>query len=1468
MMEGSWHRVVAWLAVLGIAGWGLAIAPAVSASGATEITDCSSASIANEVSSDFAAGGTYDFDCAATSTIALAGTITPGASLTVTNSGAAVVLGPASGYVGRFMTIDSGQTVSLSGIGIEGWLLQASAQPAANGADGTAGTCGAVGASLSGGVAGNGGNGGNAVSAGTPGGPGTDGAGLEQGAALLIDSGTVDLNDDVIAGNLTIGQSGGHGGAGGTGGCGGHGGNAGGQGGNGGNGGNGLPGGDGGSGGNGSSAEGGAIYNAGTLTITDSTLHNNRAQGGNGGYGANGGNGGNSGYGGVGWGAGNGGTGGNGAQAGSAGEGGNGGNAEGGAIYNAGALTLTSDTFTANSTWAGAGGAGGNNPQGSGVPDALGYASGGSNGGEAAGTGVGGDGGTTPGSAGGAGVGGSGGATAGGALFDTSGTAASGNTFDSNTATGPMGLAGPNGGAGGSGDHGGGGGEGGTTQNITFTGVSQEGDPGGDGAAGGNGGDATGGAFESPSNIAHTSTCSANTVTAGAAGAGGAGGFGGGNAAPLTPTFQPSGAAGPPGAAGTASDGQATCADSLTVTVAAPSDSGGPRPGLGASAPITVTVTAPATNHDTVTSIGFTGSAPLQWNPAPAAASGDDSAPAPFNLAPGSSRTFTVHLTIQQLDTVALASAVSGTDPGGSVTAAGADTLYTQSSLQITVTTDPGTPIQLKDTPDGWVAQTVDAIVTVKNVGGAPVTNVAVDKQLVITVAAGTPKVGEIPIDQPANGPTPSTLGNLAPGQSAQSTFALNVRGDGKYDLAAVVDGTDPGGSAVSATGDEVVEIDGPVLVWKASLPNPSNLIKAGDTFLVNVTLENNSYQKTVAVAPIHALLTGNAQDGHLQLQGEAIPGADSTPACDAGEAVTLDPRTSDDMEAVIRTASSDPQLTGTGSDGPSGGTRAEITFNDPAAWFVNDDGTLGAQLDPANDEVIASDSQDFLAHIDDRGFPAQEPKSNFDATVYFSKGLLIGAGQALVGLVHGVFVDLPKLVAHGILGLPHALLAYAQLEADLWNDVRDDPRAQALYLTAIGNAVLLAYKQAPVLEQQAKQTLASVNAAVLSHYTHLWTQWYAGDWKAAAETMGEESGDGITNLGLLLAPCVLAKFPAVAETFQAARAAAYARAAEELSRFPEAVPWLKALAALDKLAPGFEFSNRQLLSFAGLTVDQSDFLRSFAKAHDYLIVARTRAAESVTLLKEGLSVLKPELIKTKTVSQMDIDFLGYSQSELAQVALHDPPSQAFVEARLRSRGFGPGDATWDGVMQRLARRVKEEKYTHELEQIATKGEVTMHFNLSGNVMDPTALDAAPTTYRFRLASGPKGDRIPQFFVAGRWRSVTGDVDFLQITHADGAPLTTAERAQVYREFSSSPVGMLHGESATWQDSASQAFDFPDKINEFTRAGTVVQFGPDGQARAVKFVEGASKFESPSRYYIQWDGGYVFPANAASAATR
>ncbi|MHB8659118.1 MAG: hypothetical protein ACYC91_14400 [Solirubrobacteraceae bacterium] len=198
--------------------------------------------------------------------------------------------------------------------------------------------------STQGGPGGGGGNGGN-------GGPGMDGGpgGGAQGGAIYN-------TGKLIAEATSFSSDSAQGGLGGDGGGGGNGGN-------GGTAGDGWPGGTGGSGGigvsggnagDGGAAQGGAIYNTGTVTLFDSTFSGAQVDGGFSGNGGDAGNGGDGGAGGFGLGYSScnsdglttaGGSGGNGAQAGSGGSGANGGLAQGGAIYNKGKVQELGTSF-------------------------------------------------------------------------------------------------------------------------------------------------------------------------------------------------------------------------------------------------------------------------------------------------------------------------------------------------------------------------------------------------------------------------------------------------------------------------------------------------------------------------------------------------------------------------------------------------------------------------------------------------------------------------------------------------------------------------------------------------------------------------------------------------------------------------------------------------------------------------------------------------------------------------------------------------------------------------------------------------------------------------------------------------------------------------------------------------------------------------------------------------------------------
>jgi len=317
---------------------------------------------------------TIDFGVTGIITLTLGTELLINKSLTILGPGADT-LTIRSNNASRIFQITGGVTVTVSGVTItagkaafgggiynEGNLtLNDSAirdNSAENGSDGLTGADGAAG-SPGGGIGGDGGNG----DPGLPGDPGLTGG--EGGG--IYNSGTLTLNNSTVSGNRA--GDGGTGGSGGNGGRGGDGapffvGGAGGRGGDGGLGGRGGDGGD-----------GGGIYNAGTLTLNNSTVSGNQA--GNGGVGGPGGSGGDGGTGGDGTLNGSGGNGGDGGSGGNGGDGGVGG--DGGGIYNQGTLVLSHSTISDNNAGSsGSGGGGGTG--GSGGIGGSGFSGNGANG--------------------------------------------------------------------------------------------------------------------------------------------------------------------------------------------------------------------------------------------------------------------------------------------------------------------------------------------------------------------------------------------------------------------------------------------------------------------------------------------------------------------------------------------------------------------------------------------------------------------------------------------------------------------------------------------------------------------------------------------------------------------------------------------------------------------------------------------------------------------------------------------------------------------------------------------------------------------------------------------------------------------------------------------------------------------------------------------------------------------------------
>ncbi len=529
--------------------------------------------------------------------------------------------------------------------------------------------------------------------------------------------------------------------------------------------------------------EGAALkIDSGTVALANDTFSANvviGASGDSGGFGGNGGNGGSGGNGGA---YGVGGNGAAGGAGGAGGNGGNGGNGEGGAIYNAGTLTISGSTFTANAANGGSGGVSGFGGWGG---------TGGSRG--LSGIGIiaqGSQGSNGPGAP--SGNGGTGADGQGGAIYNAGTLQLLNTTFSSNVATGGAGgpvdapgtgAPGGNSGSGGPAGNGAGGGlyDAGTTtfSAVTFTSNSAIGGAGGAGAMGGGGtsltnggsggnggagGGAQGGAAAGSPEAGQVASCSGNTATAGAGGAGGpSGNFGG-----------PPAANGPPGIASTPG---ATFCGTLTPSLAVTSAVTNPTP-VPVGTPSTMSITL--ANQGTGTITGVTPS--LTFTTSNATVTGGPTPPS-ADLAPGTSATFTVPFDPLSEGQASATVGGSGTANGSPVTAPSKTRTFTIGGVEmIAELVNP--PGQLTATP-----LTLQVKVTALVSGG--ISNIAVGDPVKVTGS------GPGGLNVVGRSGTTFTLGGS--GASAIATFSLTSAATGPFAYTVTVTGTDTGGQQVTA---------------------------------------------------------------------------------------------------------------------------------------------------------------------------------------------------------------------------------------------------------------------------------------------------------------------------------------------------------------------------------------------------------------------------------------------------------------------------------------------------------------------------------------------------------------------------------------------------------------------------------------------------------------------------------------------
>ena len=193
-----------------------------------------------------------------------------------------------------------------------------------------------------------------------------------------------------------------------------------------------------------------------------------------------------------------------------------------------------------------------------------------------------------------------------------------------------------------------------------------------------------------------------------------------------------------------------------------------------------------------------------------------------------------------------------------------------------------------------------------------------------------------------------------------------------------------------------------------------------------------------------------------------------------------------------------------------------------------------------------------------------------------------------------------------------------------------------------------------------------------------------------------------------------------------------------------------------------------------GIPPQHASALQRAANVLKMIIKARPVNRDSSTYLERGTALAKMELIKAKTINDLDV-YIGAPKDGKGLVGLFKPTEPpAMLEHKL-----------YEAAMERYQER--SEEYT-KLKEFYKKYEAEGIVKIEDGMLkvaDPRA----------------KGD--PH----GEFKPVAGDIDIFDITHADGSALAPHERAAVQALLQSMGIGVEHGAHNWWEEQSPASYD-------------------------------------------------------------
>ncbi len=821
-----------------------------------------------------------------------------------------------------------------------------------------------------------------------------------------------------------------------------------------------------------------------------------------------------------------------------------------------------------------------------------------------------------------------------------------------------------------------------------------------------------------------------------------------------------------------------------------------------------------------------------------------------------------------------------------------------QDDLVVNLTLDPPE----YEVPDDGVFEPTDITATVSftNATNEPMTNLRLQDLDVARVFSGqelyvtyTSGIRPDPLDPEVIVPS---LPAGATSPEFQAVFTATDSGEVEFSALATAQ-LGESGAAVGLT----------KVRWKAKVqkfveittevvsPPDGELIDAGSPVTINGTVENLSNAHRVTLGPLYPQLAGNTGTMNVGYDGNAANPTSPVPA----EKMVLEPGQKRTFQVRFTTNYSDPRMY---EAQPSGGTRAYATF-EPWGEAVEvrdpDDGEPEVvqirtydEATPPNGSASGPEPDAQVLATPDALFQRISIDDSIELPPFdrrlFAAGIIRGAAEGSVNAAIAAIAAIPDLVK-----LPYTVMVAAyDYQTKVWASFTEEEKEQFLTETSF-LIVSVLQRNVEFGLRDSKELYDEVYKMAGDHLTQTENDWAIGDYEATTQGYAAFLSETI---GSVAGPVILskmAKSPKAVAALERYQTAINARMAATFASAKNVRYVDNVLPILQSIENGAEPTLTAIAKLWGVTPEEIAEYQRICGIIGCLANIRSRHVSSIEWIKKFNALLKPESLKIKTVSDLDV-MLGYDFADLGSVVFKKPEilttvgsgatkDQISAEARrfAASKGFKADTKEFTEAVARLEDKVKEwNKYEKTYKQWDQRGWIDTTFNYEGNAIPEYLFDADGNVIHaltgadkgnfkgFRMVEKSPGSEeyVVQMLdgKTGKFRRITGDIDPVDFTYTDGSPLSPEDHAILIQLLQDSPIGAEHGYTSTFKgfkDPKTGAVIVdpgPELVKaQFKPNEPALQIAPTGAPRATRIDVENSRWVNPYDYNIRWVNGFV-----------